>query len=325
MHRILIVKTTSMGDVIHALPVLSDLATQFPQARIDWMVEEPFADLVRLHPALNAIVAVSLRTWRKKGLAEIWRQWKALRQQLRAHPYDAVIDLQGLIKSALLALAASGPRMGPGFRHAREPLAAFFYRRRGAFRSDAHAVERLRELTADLLGYALPGAPRFGIPPAPPKPASVQAHVWFFHATARAEKAWPVTYWRSLAQALLAQGCLIQLPWGSDAERHQAESIAAGLPGVTVLPKMNLATLARRLKEVDLVVGVDTGLVHLSGALELPLVALFFATPQWRYGPKFDPNAISLGDPGAMPGVEDVLQAALVRLPKRLSDGSVSP
>lgn len=322
MQRILIVKTTSMGDVIHALPVLSDLSAAFPSTRIDWMVEEPFADLVRLHPALNAIVAVNLRSWRKKGISEIWRQWKALREQLRSQPYDAVIDLQGLIKSALLACAATGPRMGPGFTSAREPLAALFYSRRGRFRSDAHAVERLRELTSQLLSYPLSAPVRFGIPPAPPRNAGEQPLVWFFHATARAEKAWPVDHWRLLAQALLAQGCLIQLPWGSDAERHQAEDIAAGLPGVSVLPKMNLGTLAKRLKEVDLVVGVDTGLVHLSGALELPLVALFFATPQWRYGPRFDPHAISLGDPGAMPGVEEVLEASLARLPARAGTGA---
>ena len=112
------------------------------------------------------------------------------------------------------------------------------------------------------------------------------------------------------------------MPWGSDAERHQAEDIAAGLPGVSVLPKMNLGTLAKRLKEVDLVVGVDTGLVHLSGALELPLVALLFATPQGRYGPRFDPHAISLGNPGAMPGVEEVLEASLARLPSRSGTGA---
>ena len=209
MQRILIVKTTSMGDVIHALPVLSDLAQAFPGVRIDWMVEEPFADLVRLHPALNEIVPVNLRTWRRKGIGEIWRQWKALRARLRNQPYDVVIDLQGLIKSALLALAATGPRIGPGFRSAREPLAALFYSRRGSFRQDAHAVERLRELTSQLLDYPLTGSPRFGIPAAPPRPADEQPLVWFFHATARAEKSWPVSHWRLLAQALLAQGCLI--------------------------------------------------------------------------------------------------------------------
>jgi heptosyltransferase-1 len=317
MQRILIVKTTSMGDVIHALPVLSDLAAAFPGARIDWMVEEPFADLVHLHPALGKTIPVALRTWRKKGVAELWRQWKALRNRLKAEPYDAVIDLQGLLKSALLALAAPGPRMGPGFRHAREPIASLFYTRRSGWDVDSHAVERLRTLSARLLDYPLSGGPRFGILPAPPRQADVDVTVWFFHATARAEKSWPLEHWRELAAGLLSLGCRIQLPWGIDAERRQAEAIAAGLEGVSVLPKMNLGTLAVRLKSVDLVVGVDTGLVHLSGAMELPLVALFFATPQWRYAPKFDPQAISLGDMGELPGVATVFQTARQLLTSR--------
>lgn len=311
MRRILIVKTTSMGDVIHALPVLSDLAATFPGAQIDWMVEEPFADLVALHPAVHRTVPVALRTWRKKGLMELWRQWKALRDRLHADPYDAVIDLQGLLKSALLALAAPGPRMGPGFRHAREPLAALFYSRRAGWEADQHAVERLRTLSSRLLGYDVVTRPHFGIPPAPPPSLGDSVCVWFFHGTARAEKSWPVRHWRDLAQCLLATGCRISLPWGTDDERRQAEQIAAGLDGVTVLPKMNLARLAQRLKTVDLVVGVDTGLVHLSGAMELPLVALFFATPQWRYAPVFDPNAVSLGDMGQVPSVDEVSRAAL--------------
>ena len=319
MNRILIVKTTSMGDVIHALPVLSDLRQAFPQAQIDWMVEEPFADLVRLHRDVGEIVPVALRTWRKKGLAELWRQWQRLRAQLSGQPYDAVIDLQGLIKSALLAKAARGPRLGPGFRHAREPLAACFYSKTAAWNPSSHAVERLREITAALLDYPLSGEPDFGIETVGSQSAapSEARNAWFFHGTARAEKSWSVENWRLLATKLTSDGFRISLPWGTDAERKQAEAIAAHIDDVTVLPKMNLGTLAQRLQSADLVVGVDTGLVHLSGAMQLPLVALFFATPQWRYAPKFNPNAISLGDMGDIPSCDEVYEATqqLVKRP----------
>ncbi|MCE2679383.1 MAG: lipopolysaccharide heptosyltransferase I [Burkholderiales bacterium] len=319
MNRILIVKTTSMGDVIHALPVLSDLRRAFPGAQIDWMVEEPFADLVRLHHGVGEVVPVALRTWRKKGVAELWRQWKRLRAQLAPKPYDAVIDLQGLMKSALLAKAASGPRLGPGFRHAREPLAACFYSKTASWNASSHAVERLREITASLLDYPLSGDPDFGIQTVAAQSSALNEpkHAWFFHGTARAEKSWSVENWRLLATKLTSDGFRISLPWGTDAERKQAETIAAHIDDVTVLPKMNLGTLALRLQSADLVVGVDTGLVHLSGAMQLPLVALFFATPQWRYAPKFNPNAISLGDMGDIPSCDEVYEATqqLVKRP----------
>jgi heptosyltransferase-1 len=262
---------------------------------------------------------VALRTWRKKGVAELWRQWKRLRAQLAPKPYDAVIDLQGLMKSALLAKAASGPRLGPGFRHAREPLAACFYSKTASWNASSHAVERLREITASLLDYPLSGDPDFGIQTVAAQSSALNEpkHAWFFHGTARAEKSWSVENWRLLATKLTSDGFRISLPWGTDAERKQAETIAAHIDDVTVLPKMNLGTLALRLQSADLVVGVDTGLVHLSGAMQLPLVALFFATPQWRYAPKFNPNAISLGDMGDIPSCDEVYEATqqLVKRP----------
>jgi len=159
MKRILIVKTTSMGDVIHALPVLNDIHTHAPDVQIDWMVEAPFADLVRGSSHVNEVVPVNLRQWRKLGIRHTWRQWKKLRADLADREYDAIVDLQGLLKSAVLACAARGTRMGPGFSYAKESVACLFYAKRAGWDPQAHAVERLRELAAGLLGYRLQGKP----------------------------------------------------------------------------------------------------------------------------------------------------------------------
>lgn len=324
MPRILIVKTTSMGDVIHALPVLHDIRSHNPQMVIDWMVEEPFADLVRANERVNEIVPVNLRKWRKKGLRYTVQRWKELKASLADREYDLVIDLQGLIKSAVLAKAARGPLAGPGFGYAKEWIAALFYSKKAGWDPQAHAVERLRELSAALLEYRLIGPPVFyrdvgkvhrqGLHSHhhshPSQADHSQQEIWFLHATARDEKKWPVVSWREMAHRMSDMGYAVCLPWGSDAERDQAEAIAKGIDRVQVLPRMGLGELQARLQSARLVVGVDTGITHLAAALYLPLVALFFATPAWRFAPRFNPNSISLGDVGRVPAVGEVYEAA---------------
>lgn len=315
MPRILIVKTTSMGDVIHALPVLHDIRAHNPQMMIDWMVEEPFADLVRANDRVNEIVPVNLRKWRRKGLRYTVQRWKELKASLADREYDLVIDLQGLIKSAVLAKAARGPLAGPGFGYAKEWIAAFFYDKRAGWDPQAHAVERLRELAAALLEYRLSGPPVFyHLADKSHRPSVRGDHskqeIWFLHATARDEKKWSLVSWREMAHRMSDMGYTICLPWGSDAERDQAEAIAKGIDHVQVLPRMGLGELQSRLQSASLVVGVDTGITHLAAALYLPLVALFFATPAWRFAPRFNPNSISLGDVGRVPAVGEVYEAA---------------
>lgn len=311
MQRILIVKTSSMGDVVHAWPVLHDLRQHWPGCRIEWLVEAPFAGLLQAHPWVDAVHTVEVRRWRREGLPALWRGWCGLRQRLAGVQFDLVLDLQGLLKSALLACAARGTRAGPAWGYAREPLASCWYRRRGGWPEDAHAVQRLRHLAAAVLGHAVQGPPVF-FPPQPrvQRLAGRSPCVWLLHATARPEKQWPLAHWQALAKALCEQGCQVQLPWGTAAEQQQALAIAQGLSAATVLPFQPLAAVQAALRSgVDAVVGVDTGLTHLAAAFELPMVALFFATPAWRYAPCFNPRAISLGDLGQMPPVEAVLQA----------------
>lgn len=312
MKRILIVKTTSMGDVIHALPVLNDIHRHDPAVQIDWMVEEPFADLVRGNPHVNQVVSVNLRKWRKQGLRHTWQQWRHLKARMADRHYDAIVDLQGLIKSAVLASAAKGVRMGPGFGYAREGVACLFYARRAGWDPQAHAVERLRELAAGLLGYALLGRPVFYATECPKflSPVPKGASIWFLHATARDEKKWPVLKWRELAHRFADMGHTVKLPWGTEAEQQQARQIASGISGVEVLPKMSLANLNVEIQQAGLVIGVDTGITHLAAAHYLPMVALFFATPAWRFAPRFNPHAISLGDVGREPAVGEVFEAA---------------
>ena len=312
MKRILIVKTTSMGDVIHALPVLNDIHAYDPDIQIDWMVEEPFADLVRGSSHVNQVVLVNLRQWRKHGIRHTWKQWKLLKAQLADREYDAVIDLQGLLKSALLACAARGTRMGPGFSYAKESLACLFYSKSAGWDPQAHAVERLRELTAGLIGYRLGGKPVFydSRPQKVLLPTPRGSEIWFLHATARDEKKWPLVKWRELAHRFSDLGYAVKLPWGSEAEYQQAEKIAAGIAHVEVLQRMPLGELRIRLEKASLVVGVDTGITHLAAAHYLPMVALFFATPAWRFAPRFNPHAISLGDVGSEPAVGEVFEAA---------------
>jgi heptosyltransferase-1 len=310
MKRILIVKTSSMGDVIHALPVVSDIKRVWPDALVDWMVEAPFAGLVGRHSLVHRVVSVNLRAWRKRGLLEVVGQWKRLRADLSQSPYDVILDLQGLIKSAVLAKAAIGSVAGPGFGYAREALAALVYTRRGGWRRNAHAVERLRQLAAVVLGYDVEGPPCFGIKTADTYSLPEKPLVWLLHATARQEKKWPEASWRQLAQRLSRMNYTVCLPWGSDQERKAAEHIAIDVPNAVILPKMELHALVDKMSAAHLVVGVDTGLTHLAAALQLPMVALFFATPQWRFAPSFNARAISLGDVGRVPCVDEVFEAA---------------
>jgi heptosyltransferase-1 len=321
-----LIKTTSMGDVIHALPVVTDIVRAIPGARIDWVVEESFAELPALHPSVNAVIPVAIRRWRKSLFdAATRREIAAVRARLRGARYDLALDLQGLVKSAWVARMTGAPIAGFSRRCAREPLAALAYRRRFDVDPSLHAIERLRSLAAQALGYRIEGLPAFSLsaPEEPVPGLPERPYALLLHATSRAEKQWPDENWRALIAWLAQQGLVAALPWGSPAERTRAESLA-GAAGVAaddargaasalrpvVLPKLTLRQCAAAIARARLVVGVDTGLTHLSAALDAPTVALFAATPAWRFGPYWTPRAESLGEDGRWPGVASVLQAA---------------
>ncbi len=307
--RVLLVKTSSLGDVIHNLPLVTDLRTHFPDVAIDWVVEEGFAEIVRLHPAVRRDIPVAVRRWRRAPLAPAtWREMCAFRALLRQDDYELVIDTQGLLKSALISRVAHGKRCGYSASAAREPVAARFYDLRFDVPKDLHAVERNRRLGAQAAGYSAESAADYGIA-VPPPPNSALAQAMLLTATSRDDKLWPQEQWIALGKVLHERGFACLLPAGSEIERQRAKQLARAIPGARVLPPLGLTDLARHLAAVRIVIGVDTGLVHLAAALGRPTVALFCASDPERTGVLARTPAVNLGAPGRPPSVDEVLGA----------------
>ncbi len=285
MTSILFIKTSSLGDVVHHLPVLADLRRHLPAAHVGWVVEEAFAPLVRLHPGVDEVIPVAWRRWRH-ALASptTWREIGAAVRRLRERHYDAVVDSQGLVRTAAITCLARGRRHGYDRASIREPLAALAYEDRHAVSRDQHAIARNRALTGRALGYEPVGALDYGldIRRAPAAAAEgVAAHAPYailLHATARAEKQWPEAHWIALGQTLAARGFESVLPWGSASEHERSARIAAAVPGARVPDKRPLDAVARLIAGASVVVGVDTGLLHVAAALGVPLVGVFVAS-----------------------------------------------
>lgn len=315
--KLLLVKTSSLGDVVHNLPVASDIRARFPDARIDWVVEEGFADIPRLHPAVSRVISVAVRRWRRSLLsAATWRELRVYRQAVRAEPYDLVLDTQGLIKSALLARTAAGRRAGYAAEAAREPLAARFYDDSYAIPKNLHAVERNRWLAAAALGYE-PNLPLdYGIAAdpltAPWLPAA--PYCVLLTASSRADKLWPEADWLQLAAALNARGLACVLPGGSAEERARAARLAAGMAQGVAAPPLHIAELAQLLAGARIVLGVDTGLSHIAAALGRLTLAIFSGSQPGLTGVYAGDTAINLGSAGAPPTAEQVIETAMERL-----------
>ncbi|MFZ7305525.1 lipopolysaccharide heptosyltransferase RfaC [Avibacterium avium] len=279
--RICLVKTSSMGDVIHTLPALTDAQKALPNLQVDWVVEENFAEIPTWHSAVKQVIPVAIRRWRKQLLQrKTWQEWQAYRQLLQQNQYDAVIDAQGLVKSALFAVRlAQGVKHGYDKHSARESLAALFYDERYAIDYQQHAVERIRQLFAQALGYALPNQQGdYGIAQHFPVQHSLPPYVLLIHATTRSDKHWCNQEWKKLAQNLTALGFAVHLPWGNEKEKQAAEWIAQGIENAIVLPKMDLTALAQHIANAQTVISVDTGLAHLTAALDKPNITLYGAT-----------------------------------------------
>lgn len=314
MPRILIVKTSSLGDVVHNCPAVADIARKVPGAVIDWVVEESFAEVVALHRAVRRVIPVAVRRWRGAlAYAATWSELAALRRLLRSEPYDHVIDSQGLVKSALIGWMARGLRHGFDRESAREPFAARFYDARHAVPAGLHAVERNRRLAAAALGYVVEDGCDYGLNAADSLPIEVRApFALFLTMTSRDDKLWPEEQWRSLGAKLAARGIQCLLPWGSEEERRRCARIAVAIPGAVVPRHMMLAELASLASKARFVVGVDTGLAHLAAALEVPVVGLYCGSdpaltglyPGGAHGGKWVRN---LGNAGAPPRVAEVL------------------
>lgn len=316
MTTILLVKTSSLGDVVHNLPVASDLHRAYPEAAIDWVVEESFAALPRAHDAVGRVLPVAIRRWRATPWrAAIWKEAAAFLHSLREHRYDAVIDSQGLLKSAIIARAARGMRVGLDWKSSREPLALFYDRTFDVPRAQ-HAVVRNRTLAAQALDYAIGGDVRYGLrASARDLPWLARArYVVMIHATSARAKLWPEAQWLALGKHFAEQGVSCVLPWGSSTERERSARLAAEIRSGIVPPQLTLEEIMALLAGAEAVVGVDTGLTHLSTALGARTVGIFCATDPALTGVYGSARATNAGGVGAPPMATDVLNA-LDRLP----------
>lgn len=277
--RILVVKTSSMGDVVHMLSALREASEQDPALRIDWVCEEAFVDLPPLLPCIDQVIPVALRRWRRQGLSSTTTgEIRAFIQRLRQTEYDCVIDAQGLLKSAWitrLARCRKGGRWGYDWGSAREPLASLVLDHRVSAPAEWHAIERLRRLVSQALGFSQRGEIRSLDAVLPPLDPSLQPLVLLLHGTSRAEKSWPTDHWIALGKMIAAKGYRLALPWGSDMERQQAQIIAQAIgPNAQVLDRSPIRVLAQYCQAARGVVGLDSGLMHLSVALGRPTIAL---------------------------------------------------
>ncbi len=309
MTDILFIKTSSLGDVIHHMPAVTEARRARPDAHLAWLVEEAFAPLVRLHPAVDETIPVAWRRWRKSlysatTLGEITRSLSTIR---RRH-YDEIVDSQGLVRSAVIARMAHGRRHGYDRDSIREPLASIFYDVRYRVSRDLHAVTRNRMLCGLALGYKPQGAPDYGLDRAR-FAALGERYAVLLHATARPEKQWPEQNWIALSEKLAAGGFDLVLPWGSEKERARSERIAAHLLRARVPERAPLDEVARLIAGAQFVVGVDTGLMHLAAALSVPLVAIFAGSRPSLTGPVSNGPLAVLGGDDTSPSVDEVRQA----------------
>lgn len=283
--KICLVKTSSMGDIIHTLPALTDAKRAIPELEIDWVVEKNFAEIPLWHKAVKKVIPLEIRRWRKHLChRQTWQEWKAYKNELQQQQYDAIIDAQGLLKSALFATyLAQGRKYGYNYHSAREGLSSLFYDTKYAISYQQHAVERIRQLFSQTLGYSLPttigdyGIAHHFVKNNEDLTAS-PPYLVAIHSTTRTDKHWQEEAWSRLFEQVTSTGLRVYLPWGNLSEKARAERFAQHNPLISVLPKLNLNALATVIANAKMVVSVDTGLSHLSAALDKPNIVLYGAT-----------------------------------------------
>lgn len=338
--KILIVKTSSLGDVIHCLPAVNDIRVQYPSVKIDWVVEESFADIPRMHAGVNNVFTVAMRRWKKALFSrKTWAEISVLKRLIKQNQYDAVIDCQGLLKSALITKQAetiiTGLKHGYDKNSIREPIASLFYERKYTISYNQHAVTRNRALCAMSLGYAIPtNTPDYGIIASNSMPASridtalqgialkdfdlKSSYIIALHGTSRDSKLWPIESWVNLGLELAKQNLKLALPWASDAEFARANEISgqianqlknAQVSNCVVLPNLSIAQIAAVITNAKAAIGVDTGLSHLAAALNVPTIAIYTDTNPVLTGVMGGAvtPAINLGGIDKVPNVDNVL------------------
>lgn len=320
--NILLVRVSSLGDVLHNLPMVADILRRHPDANIDWVVEEGYVSLVRLNPHVRKIIPFALRRWRKSlGKKETRAEIKAFFNTLREQEYDYVFDTQGLLKTGIIMgaarLAPGGSKVGlangsegSGY----EGISRLFHTKSIPLDPRTHAVARGRMVAGAVLGYSADTPPDFGL--SGPDPDRTRRPAWmpaedyavFFHGTARDAKKWAPANWIATGQALAPMPVL--LAWGSAREKEEAELLAASLPNARVLPKLSMDEAVTLARNAALAIGVDTGLTHIAAAFLRPTVELYCDSPRWKTEGNWSDCIVNLGDLGQPPSSMEAIAAA---------------
>jgi heptosyltransferase-1 len=288
MKRVLLIKLTSLGDLIHALPALSDAQSARPGLEFDWVIDENFQEIARWHPAVKGVITTNHREWRGAlANAETHGSISKTIEEIRANEYALVIDGQGNFKTALLSLFSKGPRAGFDSHSVREWIAHLAYQRRFAASKNAHAIERLRRLFAAALDYPIPASPpdfrirrdtfvkpNFDLP---------GEYLVFVHNASWKTKLWPERHWIDLIEKSVQAGFRVLLPWGTSEEESRAKRLAIG-PGVQVMPRLSLSEIGYVIERAKACVCMDTGLSHLAAALDVPSITLYGSTDSGLIG-----------------------------------------
>lgn len=332
--KILLVKLSSLGDVLHNLPIVWDLRARYPEAQIDWVVEEGYVHLLKPllsrdgFRGIDRIIPFGLRRWKKSIFSiETWKEFFSFKKDLQQVSYDVLIETQGLLKSGLVCALAkkSVDAVIAGLANATEfsgyePLARSFYSQSVQVPTQCHAVDRSRWVMCSALDCAL--IPRSEVPQfypkefikSIPKTSLLGLHfpyILFFHSTAREAKRWSQDSWIALGKALALQGYQVVLPWGNASEKVVSELIAAQIPGSLVPPAFSIAEAFSVIKDAALTIGVDTGLTHLAAVLDKPTVEIYCDSPLWKTEGYWSSHIANLGDLQNPPSVEEVLKNSL--------------
>jgi heptosyltransferase I len=334
--KVLVVKMSSMGDIVHAQPLVTDILKHFPNAKIDWVCEAAFAAIPAMHPGVADVIPISLRRWRRNLTdPDTRRAFRAFVERLRRVQYDWVIDCQGLIKSAVISrLARASHRAGLSWASSRDAVASLAYDRKALVPKSLHVVSRNRAVAAAALGYAVAEPARFGLqPPAVPTAwrSSQRAYAVLIPGASRDEKLWPEAHWQAVAKRLVGQGLQVCWLWGSAPERERvlrlaracgsvqdasAQNVAVAtdaLANSLVPPFLSVAQAAALIADAQVVVGLDTGFTHLAGALGRPTVGIFCDFDATQCAVTGDAPCESLGGVGQIPAL-DAVEAAVHRL-----------
>jgi heptosyltransferase I len=334
------VKLSSLGDVLHNLPIVWDLRKRLPNAQIDWIVEEAYVHLLEplktteTFKGIDHIIPVAFRRWRKNLFSlRTWREFFAMRKLLQATTYDVLLETQGLLKSALVCALAKKSRnaivagLGNATEHSGyEPMARLFYTESVHVPLKCHAIDRSRWVMCSAFDW--PPLNRNDDPPRfYPQPFVQQLplllfeglkkteqgtpmpYVVCFHSTARAAKRWPNESWVELGKALSDQGYQVVLPWGSESEMKVSAFIASQIPGAIVPRAFSIAEAYSLVAHASLTIGVDTGLTHLSAVLGKPTVEIYCDSPRWKTEGYWSGSIANVGDHQKSPTMTEVLGA----------------